>query len=56
MVVRLSVALYAQEDALYSFLLEAESTSGPYVLWLEGFGQLKNPMASVINQLNYYVT
>jgi hypothetical protein len=34
-----------QEDSLYTFLLEAESTPGPIVR-LEELGQLKNPMTS----------
>jgi hypothetical protein len=32
-----------QEDSWYSFMLEAESTSG--LEQLEGLGQLKNPVA-----------
>jgi hypothetical protein len=36
---------YPQEDSWYSFLLEAESTPGPY-LRREGLGQLKNSIIS----------
>jgi hypothetical protein len=34
-----------QEDSWYSFLLDADSTPGPY-LQLEGLGQFKNLMTS----------
>jgi hypothetical protein len=60
--------LYPQEDSWHSFLLEAESTPGPYIVQLEGLGQLKNPMTSsgiepatfrlvaqCLNQLRYRV-
>jgi ribose/xylose/arabinose/galactoside ABC-type transport system permease subunit len=32
--------------ALNSFLLEVKSTPGPYIVWLEGIGQLKNAVTS----------
>jgi hypothetical protein len=37
-------ALYPPQDSWYSFLVEAESTSG--IVQLEEIGQLKHPMTS----------
>jgi hypothetical protein len=50
------------EDSWYSFLLEPESTPRA-IVWLEGLGQLKNPVTSSgietatlqLNQLRYRV-
>jgi hypothetical protein len=39
-------ALYPQEDSLYSFLLEADSTPRA-IVQLEGLSQLKNTVTSL---------
>jgi hypothetical protein len=38
-------ALYIQKDAWHPFLLEAVDPMA--IVWLEGLGQLKNPMTSL---------